>query len=301
MGIIYDLPRIGNEGDGFKQKGPTCWYYASKMLLKFHDKLSDKSSQTYIQFKKLHELRKALTSLGSEDHNARSNKDKVKAALEDMKNKLPKLIPDPGLFADHIKKVYDYLASENARVDEAIKMVDAIQDDWSKRISLLAGFVPAAGFRRYEASHVFASRQTLEDALRQNGPMYLGGSLSISAKVKKNPEPTAEQKEFAKVMFGDEKMVPIERVSVDRDKTFKAGKVQSSGDELLEVIELKADSSHAVALCGIDEETVFYKDPNGSHKLLSLPFDTMKANATGVITLECQNCTHKNKTLKLTK
>jgi hypothetical protein len=300
MGIIYDLPRIGKEEEGFKQKGPTCWYYASKMLLKFHDKLSDKSSQTYMEFKKLHQLRRGMTALSSEERALRSDKKEVKATLEGLKKLLPTPVSGNGFYAEHVKKISAYLDADNLKLDEAIKVLDQIEGDWSERLSLLDGFVPTAGFKRLDSTSVFASATSLEDALRQNGPMYLSGSLSISAKAKSNPDPTTEQMEFAETMFGKGVLPPMEKLSIDKDKTYKVGKVQSSGDELLEVKELKADSAHAVAVCGVEGESVFYKDPNGSHKLLSLPFDKIKPNVKSVIALTCSSCTHKVKTLMLT-
>ena len=296
MGVIYDLPRIGAEADGFQQKGPTCWYYASKMLLKFHDKLSDKSSKTYQEFKRLHQIRRGLTALGGQERSLRSDKGEVQAAMKALIKELPMQIDQPSPYATHVKKIYDYLASGNAKINEVILMLDRLDEDWSTRLSLLSGFVPTAGFTKLDPADVFKSTATLETALHTFGPMYAGGALSIAAKTKKNPEPTQDQKEFAKVLGVP---VLVEEFSLDRAATYKVGKVQSSGDELLEVIELKGGSAHAVAICGVDGEAVYYKDPNGSHKLLSHPFDKFATNVKSLITLKCDNCTHKSKTLML--
>jgi hypothetical protein len=296
MGIVYDLPRIGGEGDGYGQKGPTCWYYVSKMLLKFHDKLSDKESATYKGFKRLHELRRALTALGGPDREIRSDKGEVKAVLEKFKKDLPMVPDQSGFYTDHLKKIYDYLSSGNAKISEVIQKLDQANDDWSERLSLMSAFVPTAGFKSLDKDVVFASTASLEQSLTAEGPLYVSGALAVSAKVEKNPS-SQEAQDFAKALGVPDLTEPMR---VKREETFNVGKVQSSGDELLGVIEMRSDSSHAIAVCGIEGDSVYYKDPQASHKLLSHPFDKMKPNIRRLITLTCNGCTHKGtKTLVL--
>ena len=69
MGFYYNVPKIAeykkglpDEGIQYAQKGPTCWYYAAKMMLKFHG-MTEPAHEKYDEFKTVHELRKALTKL----------------------------------------------------------------------------------------------------------------------------------------------------------------------------------------------------------------------------------------------
>jgi hypothetical protein len=67
LAIRYEIPSIGKAETGYSQKGPTCWYYAAKMLLKFHQKFEKREdNRVYQEFKELHELRKLLTELGND-------------------------------------------------------------------------------------------------------------------------------------------------------------------------------------------------------------------------------------------
>jgi hypothetical protein len=81
--IIYTMPIVGSHrtgsvkepgpisdvhvGNKYGQMGPTCWYYTAKLILKFHEMVTNKSDETYGNLKALQEIRNLLVE-GSVQH-----------------------------------------------------------------------------------------------------------------------------------------------------------------------------------------------------------------------------------------
>ncbi|HTZ89459.1 MAG TPA: hypothetical protein VMA71_03910 [Alloacidobacterium sp.] len=263
MAILYDLPRINERGD-FGQKGPTCWYYASKLLLKFHEKLEKREdNQIYKQMKSLHGLRKALCEI--EDKARRDNSASVskelRASINYLKSKSSPYyyehLPE-GRLRDHYKKVFDHLnapvAPYIAQLEQARKILDDIEGDGMDRLALLTNFVPDAGFVVIgsKISDVYADPDTLEKGLRDYGPMYTGGELT-------------------RATYQETK----ESVGLKQDK-------------LIGVTGLKPKSAHICVIAGVKNSTVYYKDPNYTNEVFTADFDAFKSAINELpITLSC--------------
>ena len=306
MATIYDVPPIGLK-NGFKQKGPTCWYYASKMLLKFHGKLDKKDSEFYAAFKRLHELRTALTAMSDQTRKERGEKAKVLGTMTDSldpaKQKIDEIdkklgaCPESGPYRDGLLKVKQMWESKrpdadrSKRIAEAIKLVEDLTDDWSNRLNLLSAFVPTAGFVTKNEDKVFENPTKLGEFLGIAGPFYAGGELSMTVEFD-DPNPTPAMEEFAQAMKVD---VPLEKTA-NRGKTLQEQGTTDSGTKVYKVSNVTPSSGHAVVVVGVDGDTVFYKDPNYSDKVMMLPFDKFKAAVKSVIALACSGCTHKTKT-----
>lgn len=245
MAILYSLPRINENGD-FGQKGPNCWYYGSKLLLKFHDRLDKRDDNiTLKEFKSLHRLRKVLCEIAD-----REKKGTKEEALTGLRLALATLYKEGwdyrmyepgGVQYQHRKRIFDHFnpdaASTIGQLERAIKTLDKIDDELRDRSAIIATFVPTAGF--FEPGpykEVYASPESLEKTLKVHGPIYTGGELT---------------------------------------RTFQGGEksaTASAQDILVAVSGLKPGSAHICVVAGIKGTTVYYKDPNYTHELLTHDF-----------------------------
>lgn len=290
MGVIFDVPRIGTEKTKWSQKGPNCWYYSSKMMLKFHDKYKgakeSESDKLYQEWKVLHEIRVLLCSI--EDQDKRNSSEFVKKALADKKKALEEYLAKQRS-TNFDQPVKDFLkeldeskvdpskaAMMKVRLQMAIDRADQIQDDLTERIQLLASFVPAAGFTQPK-DDFFSSEKVLEERLRQWGPFYAGGEFAMVGK---------------KQLGGKD---PFAAVKDPAGKDLKVGKNigkdNKVGDTVISVTEMEADSAHAIAIVGVFKGDIYYKDPNHSQVLGKYPFSYFqsKKDKVNVIGIWCED------------
>lgn len=142
MAIRYLIPTIG------AQKGPTCWYTAAKMMLRFHGMIDPE--QTYHnEWKELHELRKTITALAKakEPYDYRSV----------LKNLISRMTAEDGASPEreHLRSLKRKW--ESAGSDERFDVLQAF-------VPGLIAPLPLAG-ANYDAAFV-------ETSLATYGPLY---------------------------------------------------------------------------------------------------------------------------------
>jgi hypothetical protein len=272
MGIVYDLPRIGTEATGWKQKGPTCWYYSAKMILKFHrqyDKGNSDLEHIYEQWKQLHELRKVLSGIA--DKSVRDDPAQLKVIIESKRDAIDAYLNGTGGsnlaaagFNNELRDLNKPQATTRLkRLQDLLERADLIMGDFTNRIEALSSFVSNAGFSVWDKDDALSSPGRLEEVLRISGPLYTSGALSVIL-----TNPARVQSRQGRVGTGDKK---------------------GTGDRVAAVYDLRADSAHAVVVIGVNGESLYYKDPNSSHGVLVIPFATFAQNASdSLLYLDCQ-------------
>jgi hypothetical protein len=151
MAIRYIIPAVG------AQKGPTCWYYTMKMLLRFHAKIGD-GETLETGWKKLHRLRQVLTEMASE--NVDRTKQNIVARFTHMMQ----------METDGTKRAQ--LREIRANVQNAASV---------ERFNITGSFLPNAIDPVPLGDHAF-NVDFVEWALTNHGPLYssiyaLGGGI----------------------------------------------------------------------------------------------------------------------------
>ncbi|GGP23968.1 papain-like cysteine protease family protein [Silvimonas iriomotensis] len=261
MAILYDIPRIGAASPNkWGQRGPTCWYYVSKMLLRFHNKIQP-ASEDYENFKAMHELRSLLTQMGeTESHANRHDKNIVmdrmnnrrmeslrqinsrSQAIIQLKRKLRTANAAATVtlnqHLDTLERLLDGNRVEFDRRQAALEALRSYEGNSLSRAKIFESFFPDGTFQIVKADIWLKDGFTperLEQCLATWGPCYAGGEFSIH--------------------------------TVDR-----TGADPARGDRIVNVTQFRAGSAHAIVIAGIDGDTVFYKDPNYSNELATCSF-----------------------------
>ncbi|MBN6714788.1 papain-like cysteine protease family protein [Pseudomonas capsici] len=261
MAILYNIPRIGaGSPNKWGQRGPTCWYYVSKTLLKFHDMIQP-ASEHYESFKTMHELRSVLTQMGElEPSGNRNDKNIVidrlatrshetlrkingrSQALAQLRRKLRTASAASThrlqQHIDTLEKLLEGNRTEHPRRIAAIEALRSYEDNDLSRAKIFESFFPDGTFRIVQADVWSGDKFTpelLEECLANWGPCYAGGEFSVK--------------------------------TIDR-----SGADTKAGDRVVNVSEFRTGSAHAIVIAGIDGNTVYYKDPNHSDELATCSF-----------------------------
>jgi hypothetical protein len=134
MAKHYVIPSVSD------QKGPTCWYYATKMLLKFHGVITDTNKPP--EWQQLHEVRKAVTAL------SKTGGDRTTVNVKNL--------------------LYNEKPSANPNVKGAIDKLQNVPN-FSHRFDIVAAFF---GVLVKPAEITAWSAAGVETALTQFGPLY---------------------------------------------------------------------------------------------------------------------------------
>jgi len=315
MSIFFNVPPIGNSTGA--QKGPTCWFYAAKMIRKFHDAY-DKNDHP-IEIRKLSVVRKIITFI-DEDLKKYPGEYGFDAPRDfRVTGELAKL-PATGSSDPLGLLLYRGMVRFASRKPTATtppanplaspRTIDLTQDDADPLAAGVGGEIPQGPptSAEYESAFKLLLSWGRQDAFGRQAILgawsfkaipklavldILASSRALeSALVKHGPL-------WAGGLFGMEGLVQLargDRVPVvhNQDGT-RAWARQTRLREAL-------GSTHSIAVLGVGTKqepgTVLYRDPNMSNHVLSLPFDLfasrmksdIKDDAISLMYYECPRC-----------
>ncbi|HEX8392124.1 MAG TPA: hypothetical protein VF665_07220 [Longimicrobium sp.] len=278
MKIHYEVPSIGKEANGWAQQGPTCWYYATKMLLKFHKAVDPAAQGFYENLKALKIFKQFFveTERGAESQKAMQarqlqydllqgrmrNFDRVKLQIhERSQGKLAELEeaaapPGPSSSPGQIDALRQEVAQlaaevrdfrkdgqESQRLGRFLHVMTTVSGptgggDWNLRIT--RAFFPHEFFYDIPYRVGLGSPQGAYDCLAQWGPLLITGYVA-------SPRPT-----HAEIYH--------------------------------QVTSFDSRGRHVVVLTGVDTDTGIaeFKDPNFSDRVCWCPYEDLILQNDGV-------------------
>jgi hypothetical protein len=287
--IAFSLPRISTSakyGRGqYSQKGPTCWYYAAKILSKLHNNTGRAG------LRQLHWVRKAIGEvsdlapyLGEE---ASEDPQRVLERItflethfrtwikhyEDVRDN--EILKPSRTYENKVREaatlafrfrlgVPDYATAKRKLAEMAAAKVKLAQAADLTRFTLLNAFAPGLFTRRNVVAATLTSA-AVEKILRKWGPFYASGQVW-----------TGSRNVVALVELGG--------------NTF--------GADTIGAVDHFEDGSHAVLVCGMDTDTdtIYYKDPNNTAQVRSIAYGTFHGgwNVGGTCTVITMTCPDRN-------
>jgi hypothetical protein len=297
--VIYTMPIIGSHrtgpvrqpgpmtdvhvGNKYGQMGPTCWYYTAKLILKFHEMVTDKSDETYRKLKALQEIRnlliegtvqqdldqQALKYLNAmagaqstspfDSVDAKFNSSlakkfviaqlKVKLALLERdatqgRARPQTLIAKERQFGGAPRKNGASTGDRRKALETAIDLIRNISSDVPNRVELLNAFFGDRLTVIKADNWQLDTPEGLFKVLDTWGPFYAGGELCTIEGAKNTAE-------------------------VQTNGTLTKGSV---------TVKAYGSSKHAIVIHGVDTKTkrVYYTDPNYTCYSYDVDFDLIK-------------------------
>lgn len=260
MPILFDVPRTAN-GNNFIQKGPTCWYYAAKMLVSMHNLRA--TAEFDRQWKSLHEVRKVISELSSDSYLGGEPSEDLSwlrgrlGAAHEQHRRLVDAIEETnnwphGWYRTHERKKRITILNMKLGIDlekairERIALHTARENmnlaQGMNRHGLLEGFMPGV-FVQGSMPVADCTIEVVENKLRTTGPFYASGDVWSKR---------------------DDR----------RERTGHSAMILN--DSRVEVSKLAVDSAHAVVVAGVVGKQIYYKDPNNSSEIRIIDFEAFK-------------------------
>lgn len=297
--ILFDTPRIADKakndltGTRYKQKGPTCWYYAAKMLTRLHH-IQDSGS---IDMRALHWVRKILTDLNIDapliGEDQTENLDRIRNRLITERNWWRSLLDQHDTALSRYQAIpgsqftkHDWMVSVT-RVKMTLK-VDSVATARRKygeieraleqmrtatdmgRFSLLQKFASGL-FQKFEVeTNKVDTPDKIEAMLRKVGPFYASGYLFSLHENRRDVDTSGMSDVWRK-------------------------------DSLAEVLKLENDA-HAIVVTGVNTASgnVYYKDPNRTDQIRVIPYSRFISSwpsGTSVCTAIALKCPQRHDSL----
>jgi hypothetical protein len=249
MSIIFNVAPVG------AQKGGTCWYYVSKMLVNFHDIRNTNNKE----WRALHQLREVISELDADSpllgegamESLNWFQGRLMATFNEVDGPLRQYdqwAREPGFYAkqqatialSQINKKFTTLAEARQKRDEVLlarQKVNLLQSN--SRIEILQAFMTPGLFSEEQVPADTLTSQEIETRLRSHGPFYAGGNLSASRSNLK----------------------------------VRSGQGLGTTDSRANVYQMD-EGGHAVMVVGVQRKTILYKDPHNSRQIRMINVST---------------------------